>query len=151
MSLLEDILGGVIASYGAPAEPAAGVEGYGVDLACGEDLHEDMRLASPRLALAQAAYRRLTTPRGAVIDAPDYGFDVRSLLSRGMTPAELAAVPGLVRSELRKDERFEGVEVRARMLDSATLELVVRCRTAEGPFELTMNVTAAAAVLAGVR
>ncbi|WP_437647877.1 hypothetical protein [Sorangium sp. So ce362] len=151
MSLLEDILGAVVASFGAPAEPAAGVDGFGVDFDCGEDMREDMRLAGPVLALAQAAYRRLTTPRGGVIDAPDYGFDLRSLLSRGMTTAELAAVPGLVRAELTKDERFEGVEARVRMLDSATLELVVRCRTAAGPFEMTMNVTAAAAVLAGVR
>ncbi|WP_437623395.1 hypothetical protein [Sorangium sp. So ce1151] len=151
MSLLEDALAAVEASYGAAAEPAAAVEGFGADLDCGEDLREDMRLASPRLALAQAAYRRLTTPRGAVIDSPDYGTDLRELLSRGMTSAELAAVPGVVRGELTKDERFESVDVRTRMLDTATLELVIRCRTASSPFELTMNVTAAAATLAGVR
>ncbi|WP_438041453.1 hypothetical protein [Sorangium sp. So ce128] len=151
MSLLEDILGSVVASFGGPSAPAATVDGFGADLDCADDLRDDLRMAGPTLALAQAAYRRLTTPRGGVIDAPDYGFDLRSLLSRGMTPAELAAVPGLVRGELTKDERFEDVETRARMLDSATLELVIRCHTAAGPFELTMNVTAAAAAFAGVR
>ncbi|WP_437279354.1 hypothetical protein WME90_02000 [Sorangium sp. So ce375] len=151
MSLLEDLMGSVVASFGAPGAPAATVDGFGADLDCADDLRDDLRMAGPTLALAQAAYRRLTTPRGGVIDAPDYGFDLRSLLSRGMTPAELAAVPGLVRGELTKDERFEDVETRARKLDSATLELVIRCRTSVGPFELTMNVTAAAAAFAGVR
>ncbi|WP_437606249.1 hypothetical protein WMF20_35355 [Sorangium sp. So ce834] len=151
MSLLEDIMAAVVADAGAAAAPAAAVAGFGVDLDCADDLREDMRLASPTLTLAQAAYRRLTTPRGAVLDAPDYGLDVRQFFSRGMTAAEVAAIPGQVRSELTKEERLEDVEVRARMLDGATLELVVRCRTAAGPFEMTMNVTAAAAVLAGVR
>jgi hypothetical protein len=150
MSLLEDILAAVEAEAGPPL-PTQTVTGFGVDLDCADDVLESMALAPPVRALAQAVYRRLITPRGMVLDAPDYGFDLRSLLSKGMTQADLATVPGVARAEVTKDERIADATASARMLDAATLELTIRCVTGVGPFELVLDVTAAAVKLKGIR
>ncbi|WP_437982919.1 hypothetical protein [Sorangium sp. So ce117] len=150
MSLFEDVL----ASVTADAEATAGVPdplGFGVDFDCADDLTELMELASGPRALAQAVYRRLTTPRGALLDAPDYGYDLRELLSRGMTSADLAAIPGIIRSEVTKDERIFDVTTRVSRPAPDTLELSVHCTTAEGPFTLVLKVTAETVALLEVR
>lgn len=151
MSLLEDVLAGLTPDPATAAAAPTDTTGFGIDLDCSDDLREDMALATGARMLAQAIYRRLTTPRGAVLDAPDYGLDVRAFLSRGMTAAELAAIPGQIRSEVTKDERIEDADVHARMTAPDTLELTIRCSTAAGPFELVISVTAAAAILVEVR
>ena len=86
-----------------------------------------------------------------VIDAPDYGFDLRSLLHKGMTPAERAAIPGLVRAEVLKDQRVQRAEVQLTEVAPDTLKLSIRCFTAEGPFRMTLHVSAAAVLLTEVQ
>jgi phage baseplate assembly protein W len=120
---------------------------YGWDISCLDDLDDVGRLVTGAELIRQAIYRRLTTPRGGVIDAPDYGYDLSALLSRGMTSADIAAVPGKVRGEILKDERVEAVDVVATMRDPATMHLTIRATTGAGPFELVLDVTAAAAKL----
>lgn len=150
-NLLSSIIEKIVATYGQPLEPPAQPpEGFGVDLACADDLDPMMSNVSGLRLLAEAVYRRLSTPRGMVLDAPDYGFDVRSLLHKGMTAAERAAIPGLVRAEVLKDERIERAEAELRDVTPDSFRLSLRCFTAEGPFRMTLHVSAAAVVLAEV-
>src|SRR5258708_5265369 len=84
---------------------------FGVDIDWGDDLNPTGRLVRGTELLAQAVHHRLRTPRGACLDAPDDGLDLAEYLSNGMTPAQLAAIPGEIRSELLKDERFQDADV----------------------------------------
>lgn len=150
-SVLHDALAAVVASFGTAQEPPSQPpEDFGVDLDCTDDLDPMFGLVSGLRVVAQAVYRRLSTPRGMLIDAPDYGFDVRSLLHRGMTPEERAAIPGMIRAEVVKDERIQSAEVQLTDVLPESFRLVVRCQTAEGPFRLTLHVSAAAVLLAEV-
>lgn len=121
---------------------------YGYDLSCTDDCSPEMREVSGTDLLKEAVFRRLTTPRGSVIDAPDYGFDLRSLLSKGQTPAQLAAIPGLITSEILKDDRFEGADVTVTesSITTLTLSIVVYPKQV-GPFSLVVSVSDAAVQL----
>lgn len=124
---------------------------FGTDLDCADDLREMMTLTSGLRLVAQAVYRRLSTPRGMVIDAPGYGYDLRALLHKGQTPTARTAIPGLVRAEVLKDERIDNAEVQVVALAHDALQLAIICHTAAGSFRLTLDVTAAAVVLTEVR
>ncbi len=123
----------------------------GYDLDCTDDLTLEMREVSGPVALAQNVHRRLSTPRGMVIDAPDYGKDLREYLHRGLTATERAAIPGEVRAEVLKEERISSATVRVVAFSHEEMELEIFCESAEGPFSLTLNVTAAAVTLGEVR
>ena len=120
--------------------------GLGSDLSCAFDLEAGMVELSgddPRL-VAQACIRRLSTPRGALLDDPDYGFDLLRELRSPARPEALVALPSLIRAELTKDDRVGSLDIRATLLPSTkapTVELVIRGDTAAGPFTLTGNLT----------
>lgn len=122
----------------------------GYDLSCGDDLTELMDEVDELTALAQAARRRLSTPRGGVIDAPDYGIDLREYLHRGMTAVDIDGIPEVVKQELKKDERFDTVTVEVLEFAGDTFQILIRCQTKLGPFALTLDVTAAAVALTRV-
>lgn len=113
-----------------PAPPL----GYGVDLSCVTDLAEDLAEVDPTSnhAIAEALIRRLITPRGALPDDPDYGFDLRGLLNRGVTVAELRAVTGQARNEVRKDDRVLDAKVSAAFtLQNSTLNVSIEVTPAD--------------------
>jgi hypothetical protein len=108
--------------------------GYGVDLSCVTDLAEDLPEVDcmSNQAIAEALIRRLITPRGALPDDPDYGFDLRGLLNRGVTLAELRAVTGQARSEVRKDDRVLDAKVSASFtLQNSTLSVSIEVTPAD--------------------
>jgi len=122
-------------------------DGFGIDLDCAEDLTPDMRLVTGPRLLAQALVRRLNTPRSGLIDDPNYGFDLRSLLSKGQTVAQRATIPGLVQAEVLKDERVASAEIQILTFTPIAMVLTIRVGTATGPFRMTVDVNAAAVVL----
>jgi phage baseplate assembly protein W len=108
--------------------------GYGTDLSCITDLAEDLAEVDPtsNQAIAEALIRRLITPRGALPDDPDYGFDLRGLLNRGVTLTELRAVTGQARNEIRKDDRVADAKVSAAFsLQGATLRVSIEVTPAD--------------------
>src|SRR5678815_5483461 len=123
---------------------------YGTDLDWAADLSKTAGTVSGTKLLGQAAFHRLSTPRGTALDCPDDGLDLREYLSLPMTAADLAAVPGEVSQELRKDERFQDADVTVtKLVDGFKLAIVIT--PAEGPdFELTLGVSAAAVKLLGI-
>lgn len=129
-------------SYSPPA--AASSIDFGSDLQCATDLDPMMReLAAndPRL-VAESDLRRLQTPRGGLLDDPDYGYDVRELLRAPLTRAQLAAVPGRIRAELMKDDRHRSVDVDVKRTSSDELYLRIHAETDAGPFDMTGPITA---------
>lgn len=117
---------------------------YGRDLYSLEDVDPD-RVVSDVELVAQDAYWRLKTPRGAGIlskDAPNYGIDLLDWLGAEMTQAQLAAIPAIVRAELAKDERLLEVTVQASYEGgpNGVLTLTIDGDTAAGPFTLVVAV-----------
>ncbi len=123
---------------------------YGLDLDWAADLSKTAGTVTGTKLLGQAVYRRLVTARGSALDCPDDGLDIRELLSLPMTTAQLAAVPGLVRQEIVKDERIQDATIIVTKLADG-FDLAIRLTPAEGPdFELTLGVSAAAVKLLGI-
>ena len=114
----------------APVAPL----GYGTDLSCVTDLTEDLAEVDPNSVqgIAEALIRRLITPRGALPDDPDYGYDLRGLLNRGTTLAELRNASGQARSEVRKDDRVRDADVAASFtLGNSTLNVTIAVTPAD--------------------
>ena len=83
---------------------------YGIDLSATDTIDATRTVTGERL-LAEAAYRRLITPRGKLRYAPNYGLCLSDLLNADVTNDFLAGIPALVRAELLKDERLQEVNV----------------------------------------
>jgi len=127
---------------------APSADEFGSDLSCVDDLDELMVEVSGPTALVQALVRRLSTPRGALYDSPDYGLDLREYLHKAQTLVDLDGIPGAVRAELKKEERLVGdVECRIVSFVDSALVLSIACVAASGPFTFTVTVTAAAVLL----
>lgn len=103
-----------------PPEPL----GYGGDLDCIIDCTEDYAELdgdTPR-GIAQAIARRYCTPRGGLLDDPDYGCDVRGMLNHATTQASLRSLQTRMKNEAAKDERVERADIVV-TYDSATSSL----------------------------
>jgi hypothetical protein len=111
VTILEDIQAEVSALLREVETPAA--VGYGVDLSCVADLHDDLREVDPNSpeGIGEAVLRRWTCPRGQNADDPDYGRDVRAILNRGLTQAELLGEAGLLRAEAEKEDTVDTCDV----------------------------------------
>ncbi len=124
---------------------------WGVDLDWSDDLNPTGRLVSGFELLAQAVFHRLRTPRGACLDAPDDGLDLAEDLSSPMTPAQLAGIPGDIRSELLKDSRFVDAEVDFRQISPEVFKFTIGITLSSGPeFDLVIGVADAAVRLLAV-
>jgi hypothetical protein len=131
--------------------------GYGADTWCTDSLVVG-RLARGRTLLAQALYRRLITPRGTLRGGEEeraYGFDVAGYVGAVGYDLAIAALPGLIRGELKKDNRVLDVAASiTKQVDldgSISLEIVINVVPVDesGDFDLTLNVTSVSAELVG--
>ena len=130
--------------------------GYGTDLSCVSDLTPDLAEVDPfsMQAIGEAAIRRLTTARGTLSDARDYGIDVRMYCNRATTREEIQELTARCALELAKDDRIDSATVTATQEPLAytmTLSvLIVPASPTLNPFTLTFGVTSAAAVLEAI-
>lgn len=94
-------------------------------------------------ALSQALARRLTTPSGGLPYDPDYGYDVRDLVSTNRTSESAAS---LIEAECLKDERVDSCTCTITVAGSAgdtAWQIAVNCTTSTGDtFAFVLNVTA---------
>jgi hypothetical protein len=123
-------------------------QGYGKDTYCWDRLVTGRTVTGPEL-VAQALYRRLTTPRGTLRDGDDgnvYGLDLPGFIGRVGNAASVAAIPDLVRAEVLKDDRVLDVAIAASSvtgtdgLVSVTLALDVELVNDGDRFQLTLSV-----------
>ncbi len=103
------------------------------------------RKSSGARLLAEAALRRLITQRGSLLDDPNYGLALVNFIGEDLTPTKLAALPGLIELELRKDARLAAVRVDVAMVDTLpvqTLDVAIQIVGVDtGPFDLVVRVT----------
>ena len=132
-----------------PVVQIVATDDLGRDLSCSSDLTDLMLDVDEITALAQAVFRRITTPHGMVIDAPDYGRDLRELLSKGLTAAERDSSLTLFRAEILKDERIEECIMTATFVGDSGI-VTMACKSSLGPFKFTCDVSAAEVLMSEV-
>lgn len=123
----------------------------GRDLACVDDLDAALRETTGVVTFQHALARRISTPRGAVIDDDDYGIDIRDELKNEVTRASLVRIAGRARNEILKDERAATCSVTPTAIGSplVSLALAIGGDAAEGPYSLTVAVDAVKVSLLG--
>jgi phage baseplate assembly protein W len=111
----------------------------GLDISTFPSLDDTLTPRGDMAMLGQALLRRLSTPRGTLAFAPDYGTDVRQWLGEGLSLAQLQQIGDEVEAECLKDERIGGATVRAAYAEGE-LRLQVALSTSAGPYALTLRV-----------
>jgi hypothetical protein len=129
MTMLDDMKAEIATLVREVTQPVP--VGYGVDLHCTSDLRDDLAEVETNSyeGIAEAIVRRWTCPRGQNADDPDYGRDVRELLNRGLTSAEVLAEAGLLRAEAEKEETVDDCEV-ALVLNAAERSVTIAATVA---------------------
>jgi hypothetical protein len=128
---------------------------FGRDISCTTGLRSG-RYASGRRLVAEACYRRLSTPRGMLRggdEEADYGIDLSEYLGASRPKAAAASLPAIIEAELRKDERVEQVDTTVTLTSNGVaseLLLTVRVTTGEGPFDLQVSVDEVSVELLGI-
>lgn len=152
-AIVQAALDAQIATLAREVDTPVAPFGYGTDLSCITDLTEDLAEVDPNStqAIAKALIRRLITPRGALPDDKDYGYDLRGLLNQGTTLAQLRSAGGQARSECRKDDRVSDVQVTASFtLGTSTLSVSIEVTPADpqlDTFSFTFALTDTSAVI----
>ena len=126
---------------------------FGTDWSCVMDLDGAGRSISGITVVSQAVARRITTPRGWVIDDQNYGMNVGDYLSQGVSAQDMPRVQAEVYTEILKDERVLNVTVTA-ILESTKqggpldrMKITIFGETAPGPFTLVLSVDAVTTTL----
>lgn len=131
---------------------------YGTDSHCYDQIFTG-RLVSGLDVLAQAIYRRLTTPRGTLDDGDEgmvYGLDILDFTGTLGTEAAVDAIPDVVIAEVLKDDRVDRCEVSATVeratdgLGTILLDVDVFPTDASTPFTLSLSVSDVTVALLGV-
>ena len=123
---------------------------HGTDVGGFEDLDSIGSMVSGRRCLAEAIARRITTPRGMLIDNPDYGYDVRYMLLNDYSTAEMAAEIAAIEAECKKDERVVDASAAWSFSVSGELLIALSITDGEGPFRFVLQVGEATAEVIGV-
>lgn len=132
--------------------------GYGVEMYCLDRVRTG-KYVRGRAALAQAIYRRLTTPRGTLRGGDEeqaYGLDLPGFVGRVAVPVAAASLPGVVRAELLKDDRILDVDVEVAVdapengLVTYTLTIAVTPADETEDFSLTLAASETSVDLLGV-
>lgn len=129
---------------------SANVADYGTDLFGVDDLDELGRDVTGIDVLRQAIARRLMTPRGWLLDDPNYGLDLRQYLSDSIDAAKLMQLQSAVRAELLKDQRILTCNVVATMSggpSARAVRLVVDGESRQGPYDAVVEVSKVTAQL----
>ncbi len=113
---------------------------FGTCWSCVSDVTMPAVMVSGNTCVAEALLRRFTTPRGRLIDDPNYGLDIPSYIGTAQTSASLSKLARQANAEAAKDERV----LRADLVISLALG-VLRISgivyTANGPFQLVAEVS----------
>lgn len=118
---------------------------YGSDLSCLDDFEEEVRaITDPKLLIAQALIRRWMTPRGMLLDDPDYGTDLAEFMHEEVDELTLARMRAEARAEALKDERVVECTVDSTTFDRSTetLTFVFLVEAAETAIRLVVSVDA---------
>jgi hypothetical protein len=121
---------------------------FGTDISCTDDINPNFAIVEGNIALAQAAQRRLSTPRGRLYRYPNYGYDLRHRIS---VEEDLDTTARNIEDELLKDERISDVVASVTFVDDdetalstgkpiGTMLIGVTMFASSGPFSLVLSV-----------
>ena len=113
---------------------------FGHDLACTTDLDPAMAEVDGTLLLGQALARRIQTPRGGLIDDPNYGYDVRSFLNADVDSATIGQIGAKMDAEFLKDERV-AKSVTSLTYTAGVITSTTIITTNSGPFTLVLAIS----------
>jgi hypothetical protein len=114
---------------------------YGSDLSCVSDLTSELAEVSGRRLVSEAIALRLQTPRGRLLDDPNYGYDLTGFVNDDVSPSDVARIGASVEAECLKDERVISAVV-ALTFSAGLLAVSVLLSDADGPFTLVLAVGA---------
>jgi hypothetical protein len=132
--------------------------GYGKDTFCFDEIQTG-RIVTGAELVAQAVYRRLTTPRGTLRGGEEesiYGLDLLDFVGRVGSSAATDALPDVVEAEVLKDDRILSCTctVARTVYTDATvaLALAIDCtlRDEDEVFTLTLGVSDVAVSVVGL-
>lgn len=136
------------------------MKGYGRDTWCFDSLAPG-RFATGVMLVAQALYRRYTTPRGTLRGGPEesvYGLDIAEYIGAAGEDVAVAALPELMRGEALKDDRVStdtAATVTAVTNDAGEIELLAEVDAvlvdSGETFTLTLSASAFGVTLVGVQ
>ena len=120
----------------------------GADLSCWPGMDPSGAYVSGNVALCQALARRLTTPRGGLWYAPNYGTDVRAWLNEAITPDILSRLKRAVEGECAADERVQTVNADVTgNSQQQSLTIHITGTTQAGPFIFVLAFTSVTVTL----
>lgn len=105
------------------------------------DLDPTFAMISGRRVVQEAVARRFITPRGGLLDDPNYGLDLRALLNTSYSQRDLFILRERISAECRKDERVDGARVTITPKANGNLTITISMTTASGPFDLVLAVS----------
>ena len=116
---------------------------YGRDLSCMTDLTSTATEVTGRLLLAESCVRRLQTDQGALIDDPNYGYNIVGEIDNDLTDRDIARIASQVDNELMKDERIRLSQTTASYVQkTGILTVSIRLTDHIGPFTLVLAISA---------
>lgn len=108
----------------------------------GQDLSSPSYMASGNRVVLEAILRRWTTPTGALIDDPNYGYSLIDLVSDDLSPRDLQVAQQRLAAEATKDERVRRADVKLSLSVAGLLTVDTTITTTQGPFRFVLAVSA---------
>lgn len=113
----------------------------GTDLSCVKDIDAGGAVVTGQHLLAEGWARRLWTPRGGLIDDPNYGYDLTQFVNADIGPGDLHAIQTGIVNECMKDERALSCVATVTFL-AGIMTVSIQGQDAAGPFLLVLAVSA---------
>ena len=115
---------------------------YGHDLSCVTDLDPAMAETDGVHCLTQAITRRLITPRGGLIDDPNYGTDLTAEMNNDLLPSDIGRLQSAINAECRKAERVFSAACTVVLAAQGVLTVSLVITGAAGPtFRMVLAIT----------
>jgi hypothetical protein len=125
---------------------------FGTDLNCimqsdgSIDLDPGMGEVSGRTLLVQRVMRRVTTPRGSVVDAPNDCVDLRNVLRAGVLASTPTNLQIQLQQELQKEQGVSSPQVGVKYVQqTSTLTITMSMQSSYGPLNMTFTITGSSA------
>lgn len=106
----------------------------------GRDIGEDA-------SILECLRRGLSMSAGTLDYAPDQGFDIRAILSRGIDPAQIYSIEDAVAAQARRDERVSRARATASYQGEALSISLVLVKTDGSLLKLTVAADALSVTL----
>ena len=128
-------------------------QGYGVGMSALDRLSTGRRVSGVRV-IAESVFRRLSTPRGTVANAPTFGYDLSGYLGAVGGRIGAVALPAIVEAEVLKDDRIQAASCEVEFErdggdETLTITLSVVPLDEADSFDLTLSVDDATVALVG--